>query len=137
MNLISRFLPKQEFSSYEDFSENFTLELPDKFNFAFDVVDFYAEHAPDQRALVWCNDEGSTKTFSFKDISDNSKLAADYLLKKGICKGDIVMLALHRRYEYWIFIVALHRLGAVALPVSSQLTDFLRVMQSSLLMKNL
>ena len=122
MNLISRFLPKQEFSSYEDFSENFTLELPDKFNFAFDVVDFYAEHAPDQRALVWCNDEGSTKTFSYKDISDNSKLAADYLLKKGICKGDIVMLALHRRYEYWIFIIALHRLGAVALPVSSQLT---------------
>ena len=122
MNLLHTFLPQTQFSTYEDFEKNFKLNVPSNFNFAFDVVDLYAEHSPDQRALVWCNDAGESKDFSFKELSDFSKIAADFLIQKGIASGDIVMLALGRRYEYWIFILALHRLGAVAFPLSSQLT---------------
>ena len=123
MNLLQTFLVKTQFSTYEDFEKNFKLKLPDNFNFAFDVVDLYAQKAPSQRALVWCNDAGESKEFTFKELSDLSKLAADFLMQKGIGTGDVVMLSLHRRYEYWIFILALHRLGAVAFPVSSQLTS--------------
>ena len=123
MNLLQTFLVKTQFSTYEDFEKNFKLKLPDNFNFAFDVVDLYAQKAPSQRALVWCNDAGESKEFTFKELSDFSKLAADFLIQKGITSGDVVMLCLHRRYEYWIFILALHRLGAVAFPVSSQLTS--------------
>ena len=123
MNLLQTFLVKTQFSTYEDFEKNFKLKLPDNFNFAFDVVDLYAQKAPSQRALVWCNDAGESKEFTFKELSDLSKLAADFLIQKGISTGDVVMLSLHRRYEYWIFILALHRLGPVAFPVSSQLTS--------------
>ena len=122
MNLLNNFLSNTNFSSYEDFYKNFKLNIPDNFNFAYDVVDFYAEHSPQQRALVWCNDEGSSKILTFNDISVQSKLAALFLKQQNIQKGDVVMLSLRRRYEYWIFIIALHRLGAVAFPVSLQLT---------------
>lgn len=123
MNLLQTFLVKTQFSTYEDFEKNFKLKLPDNFNFAFDVVDLYAKKSPSQRALVWCNDAGESKEFTFKELSDLSKLAADFLIQKGIGTGDVVMLSLHRRYEYWIFILALHRLGSLAFPVSSQLTS--------------
>ena len=122
MNLLNTFLPKSTFSSYDDFYKNFNLQLPSDFNFAFDVVDFYAQHAPDQLALVWCNDNRDVRRFTFAEISQMSTLAAALLKELGIGTGDLVMLELRRRFEYWIFIIALHRLGAVAFPVTSQLT---------------
>ena len=122
MNLLGRFLDKTEFSTYDDFARNFKLRLPQTFNFAWDVVDYYAAHAPEQKALVWCNDSGQTKTFTFKQLSELSFIAAAFLQEQGISKGRVVMLALHRHYEYWIFLLALHRLGGVAFPLSSQLT---------------
>ena len=122
MNLLASFLPKTEFSSYDDFYKNCKINIPDNFNFVYDVVDVYAKQAPNQRALVWCNDDGETKEFTFKQLAEQSIIAAHFLQEQGISKGDIVMLCLHRRYEYWIFLLALHRLGAVAFPVSSQLT---------------
>ena len=123
MNLLSAFLPKTEFSSYEEFYRNCKLKVPEDFNFVYDVVDVLAEKAPEQRALVWCNDDGQSKDFNFKELARQSLIAANFLQEQGISKGDIVMLCLHRRYEYWIFLLALHRLGAVAFPVSSQLTQ--------------
>ena len=123
MNLLTTFLQKTEFSSYEEFYKECKINLPADFNFVYDVVDVFAERAPDQKALVWCNDEGETKEFTFKQLAEQSIIAANFLQEQGIGKGDIVMLCLHRRYEYWIFLLALHRLGAVAFPVSSQLTQ--------------
>ena len=122
MDLIEKFIEgKTEFSSYDDFHQNCRLKLPEHFNFATDVVDYYAKEAPQKIALVWCNDEGLEKIFTFSQLAAESKKAAGFLSKQGIKAGDVVMLSLHRRYEYWIFIIALHRLGAIALPVPSQL----------------
>ena len=122
MDLLNQFLPRSDFSSYDDFCKGFELNFPDDFNFAYDVVDFYAVHSPEQRALVWCNDLGQSKEFTFKQISDLSFIAAAFLMEQGIGPKDVVILSLHRHYEYWIFLLALHRLGAVAFPLSSQLT---------------
>ncbi len=121
MELIKRFLKRTEFDSYEDFMQNFKLEVPEKFEFARDVVDAWAEAEPEKRALVYCNDEGYSRTFTFSEISILSKKAATYFTNLGIRRGDKVLTLLRRRYEYWICAVALHRIGAVLIPASIQL----------------
>lgn len=121
MELLKRFVKRPEFDSYEDFKANFRLDVPEKFEFARDVVDAWAEAEPEKRALVYCNDEGYSRTFTFSDISVLSKKAATYLTEMGIRRGDKVLTLLRRRYEYWIIAVALHRIGAVLIPASIQL----------------
>ena len=121
MELIKRFLKRTDFESYADFRENFHLEVPEKFEFARDVVDAWAEAEPNKRALVYCDDEGFSKTFTFADISVLSKKAATYFTEMGIKRGDRVLTLLRRRYEYWIIATALHRIGAVVIPASIQL----------------
>ncbi|MBQ0161912.1 MAG: AMP-binding protein [Treponema sp.] len=111
------------FSSYEDIQNKFQIPVSDNFNFTRDVVDYYAQVEPQKRALVWCNDDGEEKIFSFEDISRDSKKTAQFLIDNGIKKGDVVMLMLRRRYEFWYFMVACHRIGAIAIPATVQLTD--------------
>ena len=95
---------------------------PDTFNFAYDVVDRIAESTPDKTALVWCNTENEEKILSFGDISRMSIRYAHVLLDSGIGKGDRVIVALRRHYEYWPLAVALCRIGAVMIPVTHMLT---------------
>ncbi|MBE6903231.1 MAG: acetyl-CoA synthetase [Ruminococcaceae bacterium] len=111
------------FESYEDFKKNFKINIPENFNFARDVIDDYAQNAPDQKALVWCNDEGQEKIFTFSDISRLSKKAANALRSLGIKKGDRVLLMVKRRYQYWYINPAICRLGAVIIPATHQLTE--------------
>ena len=54
--LLENYLPRVAFDSYEDFRRNFQIEIPENFNFAYDVVDRYAAETPDKVALVWCDD---------------------------------------------------------------------------------
>jgi acetyl-CoA synthetase len=122
MALIEKFLKKTEFKSYEDFIHSYSIDVPKNFNFAFDVVDAYAETEKDKRALVWCNDEGEEAIFSFSDLKSMSNRAANYFKSLGISKGDPVMLILKRRYEFWICILALHKIGAVCIPATHLLT---------------
>ena len=118
--LLHRFLPRTEFDSYEDFKANYKVNIPEDFNFGFDVVDAWAEADKNKKALVWCNDHGEENTFS--DISRLSNKTANYFRSLGIKKGDVVMMILRRRWEYWICATALHKVGAVLIPGSLQLT---------------
>ncbi|MBO5551247.1 MAG: AMP-binding protein [Lachnospiraceae bacterium] len=90
----------------------------DNFNFAYDVMDRFAKEAPDQLALLHKTAEGRITRFSFEDMRRLSDKAANALRKIGISAGDSVMLLLKRRYEFWISILAIHKLGAVAIPTS-------------------
>lgn len=121
MELLNRFLPRISFSSYEDFKENYRVNVPENFNFGFDVVDAWAELEPEKKALVWCNDHDEEKVFTFSDISRLSNQTANYFSSKGIKKGDAVLMVLRRRYEYWICATALCKLGAVVIPATLQL----------------
>ena len=121
MNFAQRYLDT-DCGSYEEMQQRLKLRIPEKFNFAFDIVDEYARLCPEKRALVWCNDKGEEKQFSFGEISRLSKRLAASLYKMGIRKGDFVMLIMKRRAEYWITYPALHRLGAVAIPATHMLT---------------
>ena len=120
-DIIKRFCPRYDFDSYEDMKQNFKINVPDDFNFGFDVVDAWADIEPEKLALVWTNDAGDMARYTFKDIKDNSNRAVNFLLEKGIKKGDIVMLVLKQRPEVWFIITALHKIGAIVIPASFQL----------------
>ena len=120
--LLDRFLPRTEFDSYEDFKNNYKVNVPENFNFGFDIVDAWADQEPDKVALVWCNDNGEEKKFTFSDIKRMSNKAANFFKSIGIKKGSVVMLILRRRWEYWMCAAALHKIGAVLIPGSLQLT---------------
>ena len=119
--LLNKFLSRTDYESYEDLYKNFKITIPDNFNFAYDVVDEYAKTEPKREALVWCDDDDESHIFTFKDLSLASQRTANFLVEQGIQKGDRVMLILRRRYEFWFFLLALHRIGAIAIPATNML----------------
>ena len=119
--LLNKFLARTDYESYEDLYKNFKISIPDNFNFAYDVVDEYAKNEPKREALVWCDDNDESHIFTFKDLSLASQRTANFLKDQGIKKGDRVMLILRRRYEFWFFLLALHRIGAIAIPATNML----------------
>ena len=119
--LLDRYLPRIEFDSYEDFKTNYRVNVPEHFNFGFDIVDEWAKQEPEKKALVWCDDDGNAHTFTFTEISERSNQVAHYFESLGITKGTVVMLILRRRWEYWVCATALHKIGAILIPGSLQL----------------
>ncbi len=121
--LINEFVNRVEFDSYEDFRDNFRIRVPENFNFAYDVVDRYAEIEPDKVALVWCNDHGEEKRITFGELQELSRRAASFFTGEGIKKGDTVMLTLKARYDFWYALLGLHRIGAIAIPATHMLKE--------------
>jgi len=120
MKLIDRFTAP-DYSSLNDFYANYTMTVPENFNFAVDVIDEYARLAPAQRAMIWTNEQGEERIFTFGDMQKYSKKAANALLKMGVRPGDPVLLMLKRRYEYWFLALALMRLHCIQIPATHQL----------------
>lgn len=120
-SLLNKFVPQTEFESYDEFRKNFTIEVPENFNFAYNVVDEYAKVHPDKIALVWCNDYDEEKILTFKELKEFSDKTANFFLESGIKEGDKVMLTLKSRYEFWFCILALHKIGAVTIPATHML----------------
>ena len=120
--MIERFLKQTEFTSQEDFKQNLQYIVPDNFNFAYNVIDEWAKSHPDKLAILWSNDEGQSERITFSDLKKRSDQAASYFQQLGIGKGDSVMLILKRRVEFWIAVLGLHKIGAVAIPATHMLT---------------
>ena len=121
--MLEQFMKKTEFSSYEDFLQNFKINIPEDFNFGYDVIDRYAQQMPDKEAIIWVNDKGEQKHITYRAFKNTSDRCASFLQEMGVKKGDRVMLILKRRIEWWYTMVALHKLGAVAIPATHMLTD--------------
>ncbi len=119
--LLYSFVPEIEYESYQEFIEKFEIKVPENFNFAYDIVDKYAEISPDKTALVWCNDYDKERIISFKELKEYSDKTANFFKNCGIKKGDKVMLTLKSRYEFWFCILALHKLGAITIPATHML----------------
>ncbi|WP_350454809.1 AMP-binding protein [Slackia heliotrinireducens] len=100
----------------------FELDCPEGFNFGYDVVDVMAEEDPDKTAMVWCNAAGEERVFSFADVREHSNRIANVFQAAGLSRGMKVMLVLKRHYDYWFTLVALHKLGITAIPVTHMLT---------------
>ena len=95
----------------------------DSFNFGFDIVDELAKKSPDKPAMIHLDKHMVERRFTFKQMKTESARTANYFKSLGIKKGDRVMLVLKRHYQFWFSIVALHKLGAVAIPATSQLQE--------------
>lgn len=120
--MVERFLKQTSFISVEDYNKNLEFIIPEHFNFAYDVMDVWAEENPDALALLWTNDEGKERRTTFRQLKEESDQAASYLQSIGIGKGDPVMLILKRRYDWWVTMLALHKLAAVVIPATHMLT---------------
>lgn len=121
--MLHKYLDKVKFESYEDFMKNFKINVPDNFNFGYDIVDEWARIEPDKKALLWTNDSGEKIQFTFADIKRESDKTASYFMSLGIKRGDMVMLILKRRYQFWFAITALHKIGATVIPATHLLTE--------------
>lgn len=110
-----------------------SFNIPEYFNFGFDVVDKIAKKTPNKKAMVWVSECGDAKTFTFNEIMEKSNQCANYFINNGIKKGDKVMLVMKRRYEFWFAIVALHKIGAIVIPATHQLKkkDFIYRFESA------
>ncbi|RQD55689.1 AMP-binding protein [Desulfonatronovibrio magnus] len=113
---------KENFTDYQDFIKRFRLSIPENFNFAFDVIDAKAAANPEVLAMIHIDDSGQRKEYSMGFFADQSSRLAASLRENGISKGDKVMIILYRRVEFWVTMLALHKIGAVAVPSPSLLT---------------
>ncbi len=103
--------------------ESIKFKNTDTFNFGFDIVDGIADKYPDKLAMLHLDKHKKERRFTFKDIKRESNRVANYFTSLGIKKGDKVMLVLKRHYQFWFCMVALHKLGAVAIPATNQLKE--------------
>ena len=93
----------------------------ENYNFGYDVIDYYGKKTPNKTALLWISHDLDEKKFSFADIMHMSNQVANYFLSLGIKKGNRVLVVLRRHYNFWISMIALHKIGAVAVPATIQL----------------
>ena len=120
--MIERFLKQTTFTSVEDYNKNLEFIIPENFNFAYDVMDVWAKEKPDGLALLWTNDQGEEIRTTFAELKEQTDQAASYLMSLGIGKNDPVMLILKRRYEWWVVMLALCKIGAIVIPATHMLT---------------
>ena len=95
----------------------------DRFNFAFDVVDELGKRKPEKTAMIYLGEDGTERRFTFRDMQRESARVANYFTSLGIQRGDRVMLVLKRHYQFWFSVLALHKIGAVAIPAPNQLLE--------------
>lgn len=120
--MLEKFVKQTTFTSQEDFIKNFKIDVPENFNFGYDVVDAWAAEQPDKKAILWTNDKGEAHQYTFAELKEKTDRTAAYFQSLGIEHGDMVMLILKRRIEFWFCTIALHKLGAVVIPATHLLT---------------
>lgn len=104
------------------FSEDFPVVAPEFFNFGYDVIDKLAKQSRNKLAMVWVNQQGQEKRYTFHDLAQLSNQAANLLIKCGVSRGDRIFLLLPRIPEWWIFSLAMIKIGAIQCPSPVLLT---------------
>jgi len=125
-NLLSLREPQDEcqpnLADYDGTYESFSIDVPEYFNFGFDVIDALAKKDRTKQAMIWVDQNGYEKVYTFRQIMNSSNQAANMLLKYGVKKGDVVGIMLHRVPEWWFFVIACIKIGAVWCPCPTMLT---------------
>lgn len=125
---VSSFLLDNEpFNNYEEHRKKMqNFSVPEYFNFARDVVDFWGSDGSPKSAsspaLWWIDDQGQEKKFNFQQISSLSKRLANVLVNHcGLQKGDTLIVILPRIPEWWIIYIAAIRAGIIVSSGTTQL----------------
>ena len=109
-------------SSYDEMFRNFHIDVPEYFNFGFDVIDAWANQDRNKLAMIWVNQDGVEEKFTFWDLMRLSNQIVNIMIKYGVNKGDRVLIMLPRVPEWWTFTLALIKRGAVYCPAPTMLT---------------
>lgn len=120
--MIERFLTQTKFTSEDDYAKHLHFIVPENFNFAYDVMDAWAEEKPDKVALLWTSERGEEVSITYKEFKEQTDKTAAYFMQLGIKHGDKVMLILKRHYQWWLSMMALCKVGAIAIPATHMLT---------------
>lgn len=120
--MIERFLTQTKFTSEDDYAKHLHFIVPENFNFAYDVMDAWAEEKPDKVALLWTSERGEEVSTTFREFKEQTDRTAAYFMQLGIKHGDKVMLILKRHYQWWLSMMALCKVGAIAIPATHMLT---------------
>ena len=120
--MIERFLTQTKFTSEDDYAKHLHFIVPENFNFAYDVMDAWAEEKPDKVALLWTSERGEEVSITFREFKEQTDRTAAYFMQLGIKHGDKVMLILKRHYQWWLSMMALCKVGAIAIPATHMLT---------------
>ena len=113
---------RDDFATLEDLQKNYRLTWPEDFNFSYDCLDKLAADTPDARAMVWVSADGDSREFTFAEIKRLTDKTANWFTAQGVVPGDFVMLVLGRAWQFWYGLLALHKIGAVAVPATTLLT---------------
>lgn len=120
--MIERFLTQTKFTSEDDYAKHLHFVVPENFNFAYDVMDAWAEEKPDKVALLWTSERGEEVSTTYREFKEQTDRTAAYFMQLGIKHGDKVMLILKRHYQWWLSMMALCKVGAIAIPATHMLT---------------
>ncbi len=120
--MIERFLTQTKFTSEDDYAKHLHFIVPENFNFAYDVMDAWAEEKPDKVALLWTSERGEEVSITYREFKEQTDRTAAYFMQLGIKHGDKVMLILKRHYQWWLSMMALCKVGAIAIPATHMLT---------------
>jgi acyl-coenzyme A synthetase/AMP-(fatty) acid ligase len=111
-----------EVDDYLTAYRDFEWPRPERFNFARDVVDRWAEQDSDNLALLWVDDNGGEERRSYAEIAAASCKVANLLSSSGVKAGDYVIMILGRQIAWWEVVTASLRMGAVISPGTTQLS---------------
>ena len=120
--MIERFLTQTKFTSEDDYAKHLHFIVPENFNFAYDVMDAWAEEKPDKVALLWTSERGEEVSTTYREFKEQTDRTVAYFMQLGIKHGDKVMLILKRHYQWWLSMMALCKVGAIAIPATHMLT---------------
>ena len=120
--MLERFLTQTNFTSEEDYARHLHFKIPENFNFAYDVMDAWATEEPDKVALLWASERGEEVSTTYREFKEQTDQTAAYFMQLGIKHGDKVMLILKRHYQWWLSMMALCKIGAIAIPATHMLT---------------
>src|SRR5215469_12977113 len=97
--------------------------VPERFNFARDVVERWAQQTPEALALWTIQDQGRIeRKLTFVQLAMEARRAASFFEQLGVQRGDPVIVVLPRVPQWWIAMLGLIRLGAVPIPGTPLLT---------------
>ena len=103
--------------TYGALRASFRWQLPATVNIGVEAADRQPRDAP---AILVTDGRVVTRTATFGELSDNSNRLANTLAASGVVAGDRVAIVLSQRVETALAHLAAYKLGAVALPLSTQ-----------------
>jgi acyl-coenzyme A synthetase/AMP-(fatty) acid ligase len=110
-----------EMVDYAQTCRDFRWEVPEHYNFAFDVVDRWGEDA-EKLAMLWVNDGGEEQRLSFRDFAVRSNQVGNALRTMGIRQGDRILIMSPRLPAWWEAVLGIMKIGAISMPGTTLLT---------------